>query len=139
MQEEPEFAEKLIYTCLTMMTEVGEDDEDGSIWTSQDDLSNADEDEEIYSASKHSLDRLALKLGGEVVLPKLFLWLPQLASSTQWRERHAALMALSNVAEGCASVMIPKSTLSSISSGPELKMNTLVFSGPPLTPWVSCY
>ncbi|CDO55226.1 similar to Saccharomyces cerevisiae YMR308C PSE1 Karyopherin/importin that interacts with the nuclear pore complex [Geotrichum candidum] len=107
-KKEPEFAEKLIYTCLTMMTEVGEDDEDGSIWTSQDDLSNADEDEEIYSASKHSLDRLALKLGGEVVLPKLFLWLPQLASSTQWRERHAALMALSNVAEGCASVMIPE-------------------------------
>lgn len=107
-KKEPEFPEQLIYTCLLMMTEVGEDDEDASEWTTEEDISAGDDDDEVYSASKHSLDRLALKLGGEVVLPKLFQWLPQLCNSEQWRERHAALMALSNVAEGCADVMIPE-------------------------------
>lgn len=107
-KKEPEFADKLIYSCLTMMTEVGEFDDDGADWNNEDDLTSSDDADEIYSAAKHSLDRLALKLGGDVILPKLFLWMPQMLASDQWRERHAALMALSNVAEGCASVMIPE-------------------------------
>lgn len=107
-KKEPEFSEKLIYSCLMMMTEVGEDDDDGAEWNNEDDLASADDADEVYSAAKHSLDRLALKLGGDIILPKLFQWMPQMLGSSEWRERHAALMALSNVAEGCAAVMIPE-------------------------------
>lgn len=107
-KKQPEFPETLIYACLMMMTEVGEDDDDGAEWNNEDDLSASDDVDEIYSAAKHSLDRLALKLGGDIILPKLFQYLPQMLGSNEWRERHAALMALSNVAEGCASVMIPE-------------------------------
>lgn len=105
-KKEPTYTEKMIMQCLTMMTEVGEDDDDAEEWNSEDDLQNSEDNDEAYSAAKQSLDRMALKLGGKVLLPPLFQWLPGLINSQQWRERHAALMALSNVAEGCRDVMM---------------------------------
>lgn len=106
-KKEETYTEKMVVQCLSMMTEVGEDDDDAEDWNNEDDLQNSDDNDEAYSAAKQSLDRLALKLGGKVLLPPLFQWLPNLISSPQeWRERHAALMALSNVAEGCREVMM---------------------------------
>lgn len=105
-KNEPQYAYKVVYLCLMLMTEVGEDDDDASEWNNEDDVTQSDGNDEVYSAAKHSLDRLALKLGGDSILPGLSEWMPQMLSSSSWRERHAALMALSNVAEGCADIMI---------------------------------
>lgn len=52
------------------------------------------------------MDRLANKLGGQVLLPPTFNWLPQMMSSTSWRDRHASLMAISAISEGCRDLMI---------------------------------
>lgn len=105
-KNEPQFALKVVHLCLMLMTEVGEDDDDASEWNNEDDISQSDGNDEVYSSAKHSLDRLALKLGGEAILPGLSEWMPQMLASDNWRERHAALMALSNVAEGCAEIMM---------------------------------
>lgn len=51
------------------------------------------------------MDRLANKLGGPVILPPTFNWLPRMISSGNWRDRHAALMALSAISEGCQELM----------------------------------
>ena len=51
------------------------------------------------------MDRLANKLGGQTVLPPTFNWLPQMVTSTAWRDRHAALMAISAISEGCRQLM----------------------------------
>ncbi|PRT53656.1 Importin subunit beta-3 [Wickerhamiella sorbophila] len=101
---EPTYIEKLILQCLSMLVEVGEDDDDASEWNNEDDP-QADE-EDVHLAAKSSLDRMALKIGGEAMVPPLFYWLPKMLNSPEWRQRHGALMAISNVAEGCREVMI---------------------------------
>lgn len=52
------------------------------------------------------MDRLANKLGGQTLLPPTFNWLPRMMSSTAWRDRHASLMAISAISEGCNEGMI---------------------------------
>lgn len=52
------------------------------------------------------MDRLANKLGGAAVLPATFTWLPRMMISSAWRDRHAALMAISAISEGCRDLMI---------------------------------
>ena len=66
------------------------------------------EDEPDYNhvAGEQCIDRIAQKLGGSVILPPTFAWLPRMISSTSWRDRHAALMAISSISEGCRDLMI---------------------------------
>lgn len=52
------------------------------------------------------MDRLANKLGGQTILPPTFNWLPRMMNSMAWRDRHAALMAISAISEGCREYMI---------------------------------
>lgn len=52
------------------------------------------------------MDRLANKLGGQAILPPTFNWLPRMMTSSAWRDRHAALMAISAISEGCRDLMI---------------------------------
>jgi len=59
-----------------------------------------------HVAGEQCMDRLANKLGGQAVLPSTFSWLPRMMTSTAWRDRHAALMAISAISEGCRDLMI---------------------------------
>lgn len=52
------------------------------------------------------MDRLANKLGGQTILAPTFSWLPQMMTSGAWRDRHAALMAISAISEGCRELMV---------------------------------
>ena len=60
---------------------------------------------ELYEFGQECLDRLALSLGGNTVAPMAYSMLGQLMSSQDWKQRHAALIALAQIAEGCAKVM----------------------------------
>ena len=51
-----------------------------------------------------ALDRLACGLGGKSVLPHIVQSLPAMLSNPDWKYRHAALMAVSAVGEGCHKV-----------------------------------
>ena len=59
-----------------------------------------------HVAGEQCMDRLANKLGGNVILAPTFAWLPRMMNSTSWRDRHAALMAISAISEGCRELMV---------------------------------
>ena len=67
---------------------------------------DVDESDENHVAGEQCMDRLANKLGGDVLLPPTFTWLPRMMTSSAWRDRHAALMAISAISEGCRDQMV---------------------------------
>ncbi|SCW02128.1 LAFE_0E14796g1_1 [Lachancea fermentati] len=99
------YAQSMVMNTLIMMTEVSIDDDEASEWQNSDDTEE-DEEEVTYDHARQALDRVSLKLGGKYLAPPLFQYLQQMVSSSEWRERFGALMALSSAAEGCRDVLI---------------------------------
>lgn len=92
----------LVQLILKMMTEVEED----PTWSFADEI--VDEDNENNNViAESSIDRLACGLGGKIVLPHVISNIPAMLSNSDWRYRHAALMAISAVGEGCHKQMEP--------------------------------
>lgn len=60
---------------------------------------------ELFEFGQECLDRLALSLGGNSVVPLAYALLPQMLAAAEWKPRHAALICLAQIAEGCAKVM----------------------------------
>ncbi|KAK9764648.1 importin subunit beta-3 [Basidiobolus ranarum] len=96
----PNFCSMIIPVALEMMTDVDDDQE----WYNTDDLDDEDNDEN-YVIGEHAMDRLARYLGGKQVLPVSFQYIPAMLSGDKWQQRHAALMAISAIGEGCAKIM----------------------------------
>ncbi|KAL2115085.1 hypothetical protein VTJ04DRAFT_10748 [Mycothermus thermophilus] len=104
-KKDPNYTNDMITQCLSLMTDLGEDDDDAQEWLNADDLDDPESDQN-HVAGEQCMDRLANKLGGVVVLPPTFCWLPRMLNSPAWRDRHAALMAISAISEGCREQMI---------------------------------
>ncbi|EIT73173.1 armadillo-type protein [Aspergillus flavus] len=104
-KKDPEFAQEMVTQCLSLMTDIGIDDDDASEWNASEDL-DLEESDLNHVAGEQCMDRLANKLGGQVVLPATFSWVPRMMSSSAWRDRHAALMAISAISEGCRDLMV---------------------------------
>lgn len=104
-RKDPTFATEMVTQCLSLMTDVGADDDDASEWNASEDL-DLEESDLNHVAGEQTMDRLANKLGGEIILPATFAWIPRMMSSSAWRDRHAALMAISAISEGCRDLMI---------------------------------
>ncbi|KAK3305552.1 armadillo-type protein [Chaetomium strumarium] len=104
-KKDPNYTPDMITQCLSLMTDLGEDDDDAAEWLAADDLDDPESDQN-HVAGEHCMDRLANKLGGMVILQPTFNWLPRMLSSPAWRDRHAALMAISAISEGCRDQMI---------------------------------
>lgn len=104
-KKDPSFASDMVTQCLSLMTDIGVDDDDAAEWNAQEDL-DAEESDLNHVAGEQAMDRLANKLGGEVLLPVTFTWLPRMMHSSSWRDRHAALMAISAISEGCRDLML---------------------------------
>jgi HEAT repeat protein len=100
-----QIVEQLITACMHMMTEIDDEKE----WYEKDSLSasegDAAEDDSGYSnleAAQGSLDRIAIALGGKIVVPKAFRYIDQfLQRSDDWRFRYAAIMTINQIGEGC--------------------------------------
>jgi len=60
---------------------------------------------ERYEFGQECLDRMALALGGNTVVPLASALLPAMLADGDWRRRHAALICLAQIAEGCVKVM----------------------------------
>ncbi|KAI1948004.1 importin subunit beta-3 [Ophidiomyces ophidiicola] len=104
-KKDPDFAKDMVTQCLSLMTDVGLDDDDAAEWGASEDLDLEDSDKN-HVAGEQCMDRLANKLGGEIILPPTFNWVPRMISSAVWRDRHAALMAISAISEGCSDLMV---------------------------------
>ncbi|KAF2751651.1 ARM repeat-containing protein [Sporormia fimetaria CBS 119925] len=104
-RKDPNYTNDMVTQCLSLMTDVGIDDDDAEEWNSSEDL-DADESDSNHVAGEQCMDRLANKLGGQAILPPTFNWLPRMMASTSWRDRHASLMAISAISEGCRDLML---------------------------------
>ncbi|KAI6241840.1 Importin-5 [Aphelenchoides fujianensis] len=97
------FLPPLVQQCLQMMTEL---DDDISEWLALDDINN-DDDEDNVSAGETSLDRICCSVGGKFIMQPLLQAINQMQKHEDWRWRHAAIMGLSTMGEGCKRQMEP--------------------------------
>lgn len=98
------FIPTLLEQCLSLMTELSDDDGE---WLACDNADD-DNDEENAGIGEFSLDRISCSLGGKVVLGPFLQIVPRLIQDTQnWKNRHAGVMGLSTVGEGCKRQMEP--------------------------------
>ncbi|EXJ64887.1 hypothetical protein A1O7_01226 [Cladophialophora yegresii CBS 114405] len=104
-KKDPSYTNDMVTQCLSLMTDIGTDDDDAAEWNATEDLDGEDQ-EMNHVAGEQTMDRLANKLGGQIMLPATFTWLPRMMHSASWRDRHAALMAISAISEGCRDLMI---------------------------------
>uniref|UniRef100_A0A2M3ZYW0 Putative karyopherin importin beta 3 n=1 Tax=Anopheles triannulatus TaxID=58253 RepID=A0A2M3ZYW0_9DIPT len=90
----------LVPLVLQMMTDLEDDDE----WSVSDKITEDDTSDNNVIAES-ALDRLACGLGGKTVLPHIVSNIPAMLNSPDWKQRHAALMAISAAGEGCQKQM----------------------------------
>ncbi|XP_031831169.1 karyopherin beta 3 isoform X1 [Nomia melanderi] len=86
----------LVPLVLKMMTDIEEDKN----WSFADKIVDDDNDSNNVVAES-ALDRLACGLGGKTMLPQIVQNIPSMLNNSDWKYRHAALMAISAVGEGC--------------------------------------
>lgn len=86
----------LIPMILQMMTEIEED----YSWAESDENDDDDTNDNNIIAES-ALDRLACGLGGKSVLPHIISTIPNMLVHEDWKQRYAALMAVSAIGEGC--------------------------------------
>lgn len=104
-KKDPSYTSQMVTQCLSLMTDVGMDDDDAAEWNASEDL-DVDDSDMNHVAGEQCMDRLANNLKGEALLPPTFNWLPRMMASSAWRDRHAALMAISAISEGCRDLMV---------------------------------
>jgi len=73
--------------------------DDDSPWT----VTGSEETElTSYEFGLECMDRLALKIGGKTLVPIVFSkYIPTFLQRSDWQARHAALMVISQISEGC--------------------------------------
>jgi importin-5 len=92
------FVQSVLPVGLAMMLEK-EDDPDWYEQEEEDELADAYTN---FDAGQESLDRIAIALGGKSVLPVAEAVIgPFLVNESSWQHRHAALLAISQIGEGC--------------------------------------
>lgn len=93
----------LITHLLLLMTDLEEDDN----WSFTENDDDEQDSESNHIIGETSLDRLACALGGKIVFPIAINVISQMLQNTDWKQRYAALMAISALGEGCHKQMLP--------------------------------
>jgi len=98
----PALVERFLPICLQFMMELDESEE----WYNQED---DEDDEELTNKDfgEEAIDRFALALGGKTIVPVLFNLVPNLLLSQDWKQRHAGIMSIALVGEGCSKFLSP--------------------------------
>jgi len=91
-----QFVPELLNQCLILMVDLEEDPD----WFESDDT-DEDDDDSNATIGETSLDRLACALGGKMVLQSCLQYISPMLQSNDWKFRHAGLMAISTIGEGC--------------------------------------
>lgn len=102
MRKLPQFISRLFGILMKMLLDI----EDDPAWhTAQTEDEDAGETSN-YSVAQECLDRLAIALGGNTIVPVASELLPAYLAAPEWQKHHAALIALAQIAEGCSKVMV---------------------------------
>lgn len=100
MRKLPQFISRLFAILMKMLLDV----EDEVLWHSAE-VEHEDAGETSnYSVGQECLDRLAIALGGNTIVPVASEQLPAYLAAPEWQKHHAALIALAQIAEGCSKV-----------------------------------
>ena len=100
MRKLPNIIGKLFSILMKNLTDI---DDDPS-WHSADVEDEDAGESSNYEMAQESLDRLAISMGGSTVLPAASELFPAYMADQDWKKRHAVMIALSQIAEGCAKV-----------------------------------
>ncbi|KAJ3075622.1 hypothetical protein HDU98_007434 [Podochytrium sp. JEL0797] len=99
----PQFTQTIVPILLSWMAQI----EDNESWYTTEDLSQDDDDnDEDYVFGEQAIDRLSIALGGKTMLTIAFTLIPKLLGSPDWKQRHAGLLAVSVMGEGCRDQMV---------------------------------
>lgn len=102
MRKLPQFVQRLFGILMKLL----EDIEDEPAWHGAE-MEDEDAGETTnYGVGQECLDRLAISLGGNTIVPVASEHLPVYLGAPEWQKHHAALICLAQIAEGCSKVMI---------------------------------
>ncbi|XP_055814578.1 uncharacterized protein LOC129884270 isoform X3 [Solanum dulcamara] len=102
MRKLPQFITRLFAILMKMLLDV----DDEPVWHSAEAEHEDAGETSNYSVGQECLDRLAIALGGNTIVPVASEQLPAYLAAPEWQKHHAALIALAQIAEGCSKVMI---------------------------------
>lgn len=102
MRKLPQFISRLFAILMKMLLDVEDDVKWHGAETEDEDAGETGN----YSVGQECLDRLAIALGGNTIVPVASEQLPAYLAAPEWQKHHAALIALAQIAEGCSKVMI---------------------------------
>ncbi|ESR58841.1 TOG domain-containing protein [Citrus sinensis] len=102
MRKLPQFINRLFAILMSMLLDI----EDDPLWHSAETEDEDAGESSNYSVGQECLDRLAIALGGNTIVPVASEQLPAYLAAPEWQKHHAALIALAQIAEGCAKVMV---------------------------------
>ncbi|GJP49341.1 hypothetical protein CLOM_g8564 [Closterium sp. NIES-68] len=101
MRKVPHLVGRLFAVLMAMLLDI----EDTPEWHAANDEEEDSGESANYEVAQECLDRLAISVGGNTVLPVASQALPAYATDADWKKRHAALVCLAQIAEGCTKVM----------------------------------
>ncbi|KAH0992370.1 hypothetical protein GBA52_003853 [Prunus armeniaca] len=102
MRKLPQFISRLFAILMSMLLDI----QDDPAWNTAETEDEEAGESSNYSVGQECLDRLAISLGGNTIVPVASEQLPAYLAAPEWQKHHAALIALAQIAEGCAKVMI---------------------------------
>ncbi|KAG0487272.1 hypothetical protein HPP92_009367 [Vanilla planifolia] len=102
MRRLPQFIGRLFAILMKMLLDI----QDEPAWHGAETEDEDAGETSNYSVGQQCLDRLSIALGGNTIVPVASELLPQYLAAPEWQKRHAALITLAQIAEGCAKVMI---------------------------------
>jgi hypothetical protein len=103
MRKLPNFVPRLFNCLVSFLLDVEDEEE----WHTVEKEEDGDAGEgERYDVGQECLDRVAIALGANSLLPCAAATIPALLADADWKKRHAALVALAQIAEGCVKGML---------------------------------
>lgn len=100
MRKLPQFIRGLFEILMQMLLDIEDDSAWHSAVTEHEDAGETTN----YSVGQECLDRLAMALGGNTIVPVASEVFPVYLAAPEWQKHHAALIALAQIAEGCSKV-----------------------------------
>lgn len=100
MRKLPQFVHRLFMVLMGMLLDIDDDPQWHAAETEDEDAGETSN----YGFGQECLDRLAIALGGNTVVPVASEVFPAFFSSPEWQKPHAALITLAQIAEGCSKV-----------------------------------
>ncbi|XP_074582052.1 uncharacterized protein LOC141838465 [Curcuma longa] len=102
MRKLPQFLSRLFAVLMKMLLDL----EDDPAWYTAEVQDEDAGETSNYGVAQECLDRLAIAVGGNTIVPVASELLPAFLAAPEWQKHHAALIALAQIAEGCSKVML---------------------------------